>query len=109
MLQQSPTGLSAHQLKGYWPLTLNAFGDTNYAAWIPVFLKVSCSLSFVVQSGEQKFSLSALDQSQEHSEASGLYSQQEEDVLTELSKPEVLRAISEYESVCFGGSRVHSC
>ena len=73
-----------------WPLTLNAlkdlcplfaFGHTNYARWVPVFLKDMANLSnthpevheafmegkFVVQRGDNFFSLIALDQSQEHS------------------------------------------
>ena len=76
---------------GNWPLTLNAcddlcpwffaFGHTNYAHWTPVFLKdVAClpdthpsvheafmEGKFVVQRSDKKFSLMALDQSQEHS------------------------------------------
>ena len=55
---------------------------------------------FVVQRND-KFSLMALDQSQEHSikflkensEAKGLYGQPEEKEVIALSKPEVLRVI----------------
>ena len=76
---------------GNWPLTLTAcddlcpwffaFGHTNYARWMPVFLKDMACLpethpsvheafmegKFVVQRSDKKFSLMALDQSQEHS------------------------------------------
>jgi len=76
---------------GDWPLTLDActdlcswffaFGHTNYARWIPVFLKDMAALpeihpsvheafvegKFVVQCSDKMFSLMALDQSQEHS------------------------------------------
>ena len=53
---------------------------------------------FVIQRGDKKFSLMALDQSQEHnikfmkedSGAKGLYGQQEEKLVIELSKAEVL-------------------
>ncbi|KAJ8387599.1 hypothetical protein AAFF_G00152950 [Aldrovandia affinis] len=79
------------QRVGNWPLTLNAcedlcpwlfaFGHTNYARWMPIFLKDMATLrdthpsvheafmegKFVVQRGDNKFSLMALDQSQEHS------------------------------------------
>ena len=74
-----------------WPLTLNAcddlcpwffaFGHRNYARWMPVFWKdMSClpethssvhkafmEGKFVVQRSDKKFSLMALDQSQEYS------------------------------------------
>ena len=54
----------------------------------------------------------ALDQSQEHSikflkedsGARGLYGQQEEKEVIELSKPEVLRTIDEFERACFSTS-----
>ena len=54
----------------------------------------------------------ALDQSQEHSiqflkvdsGAKGLYGQQESKEVIELSKPEVLRAIDEFECACFSAS-----
>ena len=67
---------------------------------------------FVVQRGEKKFSLMALDQSQEHSikflkddsGAKGLYGQQEEKEIIELSKPEVLRAIDELENASISPS-----
>ena len=57
---------------------------------------------FVVQRGDKKSSLMALDQSQDHSfqflkedsGAQGLYGQQEPKELIELSKPELLRAIN---------------
>ena len=119
------------QRTGDWPLTLKsieeicpwffAFGQTNYARWTPVFLKDMARLpqihptvheafmegKFVVQRGDKKFSMMALDQSHEHSikflkedsGAKGLYGQQEEKEVIELSKPEVLRVISEFESV----------
>ncbi|XP_076158119.1 uncharacterized protein LOC143140875 [Alosa pseudoharengus] len=119
-----------------WPLTLNAledlcpwlfaFGHTNYAHWMPVFLKDMANLpdthpavheafmegKFVVQRGDKKFSLMPLDQSQEHSikflkedsGPKGLYAQQEEKEINELSKPEVLRAIDEFEVACFSAS-----
>ena len=58
---------------------------------------------FVVQRGDKKFSMMALDQSHEHSinflkedsGAKGLYGQQREKEVIELSKPEVLRVITE--------------
>jgi len=118
------------QRTGDWPLTLKSieeicpwfftFGKTNYARWTPVFLKDMGRLpqihptvheafmegKFVVQRGDKKFSMMALDQSHEHSikflkedsGAKGLYGQQEEKEVIELSKPEVLRVISEFES-----------
>ena len=60
-----------------------------------------------MQRGDKKFSMVALDQSHEHSikflkedsGAKGLYGQQEEKEVIELSKPEALRVISECESV----------
>ena len=124
------------QRVGDWPLTLNAcddmcswffaFGHTNYARWMPVFLRDMARLpethpsiheafmegKFVVQRGDKKCSLMALDQSQEHSitflkedsGARGLYGQQEEKEVIELSKPEVLRTIDEFESAYFNAS-----
>ena len=67
---------------------------------------------FVVQRSDMKSSLMALDQSHEHSiqflkedsGAKGLYGQQEEKAVIELSKPEVLRAIEEFECACFFAS-----
>ena len=67
---------------------------------------------FVVQRGDKKFSIMALDQSQEHSikflkedsGSKGLYAQQEEKDINELSKPEVIRTIDEFESACFFAS-----
>ena len=67
---------------------------------------------FVVQRGDKKFSLMALDQSQEHSikflkedhGAMGLYGQPESEEVIELSKPEVLRTIDEFECACFSSS-----
>ena len=64
---------------------------------------------FVVQRSRKKFSLMALDQSQEHSikflkedsGAKGSYGQQEEKEVIELSKAEVLRLKDEFESACF--------
>lgn len=126
------------QRVGDWPLTLSAcdemcrwffaFGHTNYARWMPVFLKDMAQLpeshpsvhqafmegKFVVQRGDKKASLMALDQSQEHSikflkddsGAKGLYGQQEEKEVIELSKPEVLRAIHEFETACFSESNM---
>ena len=68
--------------------------------------------TFVVQRGDKKSSLMSLDQSQEHSiqflkedsGAKGLYGQQESKEVIELSKLEVLRAIDEFEYVCFFAS-----
>ena len=65
--------------------------------------------NFVVQRSEKKFSMMALDQSQEHSikflkddgGAKGLYGQQDEEGVIELSKPEVLRLAKEFESTSF--------
>ena len=67
---------------------------------------------FGVQRGDKKSSLVALDQSQEHSiqflkedsGAKGLYGQQESKEVIELSKPEVLRVIDEFECACFSAS-----
>lgn len=85
-----------------------AFGHTTYARWMPFFLKDMARLpethpsvheafmegTFVVQRGDKTFSLMGLDQSQEHSitflkeenGAKGLYGQQEEKEVIELSK-----------------------
>ena len=103
-----------------------AFGQTNYARWTPVFLKDMARLpqthtavheafmegNFVVQRSDKKFSMMALDQSHEHSikflkedsGAKGLYGQQEEKEVIELSKPEMLRVVSEFEGVFFPDS-----
>ena len=78
------------QRTGDWTLTKQAlhdlcpwfftFGHTNYARWLPVFLRDMALLpskhlsvheefergKFVVQRSDKKFSLMALDQSQEH-------------------------------------------
>ena len=121
------------QRLGDWQLTLNAltnlcpwffvFGHTNYARWIPVFLRDMARLpdghpsvheafvegKFVVQRSKKKFSLMALDQSQEHSikllkedsGTKGLYGQKDEKEIIELSKPEVLRVIEEFEDATF--------
>ena len=121
------------QRAGDWPLTLNAcynlcpwffaFGHTNYARWMSVFLKDMACLheahpnvhkaimdgKFVVQRGNKKFSLMSVDQSQEHSikllkdtaGAKCLYGQQDEKEVIELSKPEVLRIIEESENASF--------
>ena len=124
------------QRVGDWPLTLDActdlcswffaFGHTNYARWIPVFLKDMAALpeihpsvheafvegKFVVQCSDKMFSLMALDQSQEHSikflkedsGTKGLYGQQEEKEVIELSKPEVLNVMVEFENVSLSAS-----
>ena len=68
---------------------------------------------FVVQRSDKKASLMTLDQSQEHSikflkqnsEAKGFYGQPEEKEVIELSKPEVLKSIDEFERACFPASR----
>lgn len=74
--------------------------------------------SFVVQRGNKNFSLMALDQTQKHcikflkedSGAKGLYGQQEEKEVIELSKPEVLKVINEFENASLSASnRVFSC
>jgi len=120
------------QRSGDWCLTLNAledlcpwffvFSHTHYARWLPVFLRDMATLpdvhpgvqhafvngKFVVQRSSKKFSLMALDQSQEHSikflkedsGAKGKYGQQEEKDVIELSKSEVLRLTEEFESAC---------
>jgi hypothetical protein len=62
---------------------------------------------FVVQRGDHKFSMMALDQSQEHSikflkEASGprgLYGRPDEKEVLEVSRGEVLRIVQEYEKM----------
>ena len=67
---------------------------------------------FGVQRDDKKSSLMALDQSQElciqflkeDSGAKGLYGQQESKEVIELFKPEVLRAIDEFECACFSAS-----
>ena len=68
---------------------------------------------FVVQRGGKNFSVMALDQSQEHSiqflkednGAEGLYGQQEVKEVIELTKPEVLRIIVNFDSACFSASK----
>ncbi|KAL8591565.1 hypothetical protein ACOMHN_055532 [Nucella lapillus] len=123
------------QRLGDWPLTLSAlhdmcpwffaFGHTNYARWLPVFLRDMAKLpethpsvheafmcgKFSVQRGDSKFSLMALDQSQEHSVkflkeggTKGLYGQPGEKEMIELSRPEVLRILDEFEGACFSPS-----
>ncbi|KAL8625684.1 hypothetical protein ACOMHN_043959 [Nucella lapillus] len=99
------------------------FGHTNYARWLPVFLQNMARLpdlhpsvhaefmegNFVVQRSEKKFSMMGLDQSQEHSiqflkedsGPKGLYGQEEEKEMIELSKPEVLRIVHEFQNACF--------
>ena len=103
-----------------------ALGHTNYSRWVPVFLRDMARLpnthpdvykeymkkNFVVQRSKNKFSLMGLDQSQEHSikflkedsGPKGLYgeSRTEEKLVIELSKPEVLRIIEEFETGYFG-------
>ena len=101
-------------------------GHINHARWMPVFLKDMACLpethpsvhegfmegKFVVQRSDKKFSLMALDQSQEHSikflrensEAKGLYGQPEEKEVIALSKPEVLRVIDEFENAVLSAS-----
>ena len=67
---------------------------------------------FIVQCGDKKSSMTALGQSQEYSfqflkedsGTKGLYGQQESKEVIELSKPEVLRAIDEFECACFSAS-----
>lgn len=116
-----------------------AFGHINYASWMPVFLKDMAHLpevhpsiheaflagKCVVQRSNKKFSLMVLGQSQEHSikflkedsGTKGLYGQQQEKEVIELSKPEVLRVMDEFEnaSLCIkershlGTSRVFCC
>lgn len=121
------------QRLGDWQQTLSTlhemcpwfftFGHTNYARWLPVFLRDMAKLQekhpsvheafmngkFSVQRGEGKCSMMALDQSQEHSVkflkgeggTKGLYGQSEEKEMIELSRPEVLRILDEFESACF--------
>ena len=65
-----------------------------------------------MQRGDKKSSLMSPDQSQEHSiqflkedsGAKGLCGQQESKEVIELSKPEVVRAIDEFERACFSAS-----
>ena len=93
---------------------------------MPVFLKDMACLpethpnvhegfmegKFVVQRSDKKFSLMALDQSQEHSikfpkegsGAKGLYGQPEEKEVIELSKLDVLRVIDELENAVLSAS-----
>ena len=95
------------------------FGHTNYSRWLPVFLRDMQRLPllhpevhenfvkghFVVQRSNTKFSSMGLDQSQEHSikmlkedcGTKGLYDQPDEKLLIELSRPEVIRIIEEFE------------
>ena len=121
------------QRLGDWQQTLSTlhemcpwfftFGHTNYARWLPVFLRDMAKLQekhssvheafmngkFSVQRGEGKCSMMALDQSQEHSVkflkeeggTKGLYGQSEEKEMIELSRPEVFRILNEFESACF--------
>ena len=116
------------QRQGDWPLTLKAcFGlggwffacsKYNYARWILVFVRNMMCLPithpdvhtaftqglFVVQRSKKKFATMALDQSQEHSVkylkdgggTKGL--QQDEKEVIEISKPEVLRYLDEFQS-----------
>ena len=100
------------------------FGRTNYARWLPVFLRDMLLLEtrhplvykafnnglFVVQRGNSKFSMMALDQNQEHcikflkqeGGATGLYGETEEREVIEISRPGVLRAVEQYEEQVFG-------
>ena len=102
--------------------------DSRYSRWIPVSLKDMACLSethpsvhdalmeeyFVVQPGDKKFSMMALDQSQEHSikflkedsGAKGLYGQPEEKEVIELSKPEVLRVIGAFENASLSSLKI---
>ena len=101
-------------------------GHTNHARWMPVFLKDMACLrethpsvhegfmegKFVVQRSNKKFSLMALDQSQElsikflkeNSEAKGLYGQPQEKEVIALSKPEVLRVTDEFKNAVLSPS-----
>jgi hypothetical protein len=117
------------QRSGDWILTKEAlfdfcplffsFGHTNYARWLPVFLKDMAQLEFshpeihaefmdgkfVVQRGDGKFSLMGLDQSQEHSikylkedsGSKGLYNKPEEKDMIEMSRGEIIRIVNEFE------------
>ena len=117
------------QRSGDWKLTIDslklkcrwcfAFGKTNYARWLPVFLRDMLLLEtqhplvhkafnnglFVVQRSTTKFSLMAMDQNQEHcikftkheGGPKGLYGQTEEQDVIEISRPGILRAIQQFE------------
>ncbi len=69
---------------------------------------------FVAQRSGKKFSLMALDQSQEHSikflkedsGTKGLYGQPDEKDIIELSKPEVMRIIDEFENAISPSNKV---
>ena len=96
------------------------FGHINYGRWVPVSLRDMCLLPdthpeihdafvkglFVVQRSNSKFSTMALDQSQEHSirylkeygGSLGLYNDKKEKEVSEISRPELLRVIEEFES-----------
>ena len=95
-------------------------GRWNYSRWSLVFLRDMVQLPsthpdvheafqnglFVVQRSNKKFATMALDQSQEHcvkylkdgSGTKGLYGQQSEQEMIELSRPEVMRLLDEFES-----------
>ena len=88
-------------------------GPKNYACWLPVFLRNMMQLpetypsvhdafmegKFVVQHGDMKFLLMALDENQEHSikflkedsGAKGIYGRQEKKVVIYLSILEYLK------------------
>ena len=98
-----------------------AFGQTWYARWLPVFLrdmkclpethpdihKAFCAGKFVVQRSNTKFSMMGLDQSHEHSVkhlksdggCRGLYGSAEEKTVIEVSRPEMMRLVDEFEKV----------
>jgi hypothetical protein len=99
---------------------LMAFGHVNYGRWMPVWLKDMADLShqhpaiydafmggmFCVQRSQHKFSLMAMDQSHEHTIKHlkedggtwGLFGQEEQKTVIELSRPEVLRIAEEFEN-----------
>ena len=117
------------QRSGDWLLTLDSlkltipwlfvFNRTNYARWLPVYIRdmlllerrhplvhrAFCKGLFVIQRGRHKFSLMAMDQNQEHNikfmkqdgGCKGLYGQQDEHDMIEISRPGLLSAIKEFE------------
>ena len=127
------------QRSGDWKLTVDsmklkcrwcfAFGKTNYARWLPVWLRDMLLLEiqhplvhrpfnnglFVVQRSTTKFSMMAIDQNQEHviqfakheGGPKGLYGQTEERDVIEVSRPGILRAIQQFEDQLHGENQAN--
>ena len=117
------------QRSGNWNLTINSlklicrwcfvFGRTNYARWLPVFLRDMLLLEsrhplvfkafnhglFVIQRSNTNLSMMALDRNHEHcikflkeeGGPTGLYGDEEEKDVIEISRPGILRAVKAFE------------